>query len=98
MQRNFTFLEKDSWNIFLKIKTLKVRDYCNYTGRFRGAAHSTCNLRFNVPNEIPVVFPNVSNYDYHFIIKKLAKKFEEQLECLGENIKKYKTFSIPMEE
>ena len=22
----------------------------------RGAAHSICNLRFNVPNEIPVVF------------------------------------------
>ena len=31
----------------------KVRDYCHYTGKYRGAAHSICNLRFNVPNEIP---------------------------------------------
>ena len=28
-------------------------------------AHSICNLRFNVPSEIPVFFHNESNYDYH---------------------------------
>ena len=46
-----------------------------------------------MPNEIPVDFHNVSNCDYHFIIKELANQFEEQLECLGENKEKYKTFS-----
>ena len=45
-----------------------------------------------MPNEIPVVFPNGSNYDYHFIIKKLANEFEGQFECLGENKRKSKTF------
>ena len=34
----------------------EVRDHCHYTGKYRGAAHSICNLAFNVPNEIPVVF------------------------------------------
>ena len=34
----------------------KVRDHCHYTGKYRGAAHSICNLTFNVSNEIPVVF------------------------------------------
>ena len=43
----------------------------------------------------PVVFHNVSNYDYHFIIKELASKFEGQFECLGENTERYKTFSVP---
>ena len=23
----------------------KVRDYCHYTGKYRGAAHNICNLR-----------------------------------------------------
>ena len=51
-----------------------------------------------MPNEIPVVFYNSSNYDYHFIIKELGNKFEGQFECLVENTKKYKTFSIPVEK
>ena len=34
---------------------------------------STTNLKSNVSNEVPVVFHNGSNYDYHFIIKKISK-------------------------
>ena len=51
-----------------------------------------------MPNEIPVVFHNTSNYDYHFIIKELANRFEGQFECLGENSEKYKTFSVLIEK
>ena len=65
---------------------------------YRGAGHSICNLKFNVPNEIPVVFRNGLNYDYHFIIKELANEFEGQFECLGENTEKYKTFSDLIEK
>ena len=55
---------------FAKTETYgKVRDHCHHTGKYRDAAHSICNLRFNVPNEIPAVFHEGSNYDYHFIIK-----------------------------
>ena len=43
----------------------KVREHCHYTGKYGGESHSVCNLKFNVPNEIPVVFDNGSNYDYH---------------------------------
>ena len=45
-------------------------------GKYRGAAHSSCNLRHEIPKEIPVVFHNGSTYDYHFIIKRLAKEFK----------------------
>ena len=31
----------------------KVRDHCHYTGKYRDAAHSICNLKFNMPNEVP---------------------------------------------
>ena len=42
------------------------------------------------------MFHNGSTYDYHFIIHKLAKECDGQLECLGENTGKYITFSIPI--
>ena len=70
----------------------------SFTGKYRGAAHSICNLKFNVLNEISVVFHNGSNYGYHFIIKELADEFEGQFECLVENMEKYKTFSVPIEK
>ena len=57
--------------------------------------HSICNLKSNLPNEIPVVFHNGLNYDYHFIIRELANEFEGQ--CHRENTEKYKTFSVPIE-
>ena len=33
----------------------KVRDHYHYTGKYRGAAHDICNLRYNIQKEIPVV-------------------------------------------
>ena len=51
-----------------------------------------------MPNEIPVVFHNGSNYDYHFIIKELVNEFERQFEYLGENTKKVLDFPVPIEK
>ena len=76
----------------------KVRDHYHYTGKYRGAAHNTCSLKYKIPKEIPVVFHNGSTYDYHFIIEGLAKDFDVQLVCLGENTEKYITFSVPIKE
>ena len=79
-------------------KYVKVKDHCHYTGKYRGAAHDICNLRYKIPKEIPVVFHNGSTYDYHFIIKELAKEFEAEFECLVENTEKYITFSLPIKK
>ena len=76
----------------------KVRDHSHYTGKYRGAAHSICNLRYKIPKEIPVVFHNGSTYDYHFIIKQLAREFKGYFHCLGENTEKYITFSVPIKK
>ena len=47
-------------NKYLKDKKYyKVRDACDYTGEYRGAAYILCNLKCSVRK----------NYDYHFIIK-----------------------------
>ena len=79
-------------------KHYKVRDHCHYTGKYRGAAHNICNLRYKVPREISIVFHNGSIYDYHFIIKELVKEFDGNFECLGENTEKYIIFSAPIKK
>ena len=76
----------------------KVKDHCHYTGKYRGAAHNICNLRYKVPKEIPVVSHYGSTYDYHFIIEELVKEFEGNFGCLGENTEKYITFSVPLKK
>ena len=73
----------------------KVTDHCHYAAKYRGVSHSFCNLKINVPNEILVVF---RNYHYLFIIEELANEFEGKFECLRENMKKYKTSSVPIEK
>ena len=40
-----------------------VKGHCHYTGKYRGAAHDICNLRYKSPKEISVVFHNGSTYD-----------------------------------
>ena len=64
----------------------------------RGCAHNICNLRHKIPKEICIVFHNGSTYDYHFIIKQLAKESDGVFKCLGENTEKYITFSVPIKK
>ena len=41
-------------------------------GEYRGVSHMF-NLKYSMSKKNSIVFYNVSNYDYHFIIKELAK-------------------------
>ena len=75
----------------------KVKDHCHYTGKFRGAAHSKCNLNYKVPKDIPIIIHNAS-YDTHFIINQLAEEFNGELNCIRENMEKYITFSVPIKK
>ena len=46
MQTYVIFVEKKNLKISKSINYRKVRDHCYYTGKYRGAAHGTCNLKF----------------------------------------------------
>ena len=89
---NIVIFAKENF-IIIKItkytkKHHKVRDHDHYTGKFRDAGHSICNLRYAVQKEIPIISHNGSHYDYHFIIKELAKELQGQdFNCLGEKQK-----------
>ena len=50
---------KEYWKSLIKIKIIENSERCNYAGKYRGVAHSICNLKFNVPNEITVFFIGV---------------------------------------
>ena len=70
----------------------RVRDHCHYTGRYRGAAHNTCNLKYSKPNNISVFFHNLTGYDSHLFIKKLGVT-EGNIDCIPNNEENYISFS-----
>ena len=51
----------------------KVRDHCHVTGKFRGAAHWSCNINFQLSKKIPAIFHNLRGCDSHLIFSELNK-------------------------
>ncbi|PFX11357.1 hypothetical protein AWC38_SpisGene24958 [Stylophora pistillata] len=70
----------------------KVRDHCHYTGKFRGAAHNSCNLKFQRPKFTPVVLHNSANYDAHLFVRNLGVS-EGDIDCIPNNEEKYISFT-----
>ena len=73
-------------------KNGKVRDHCHFTGRYRGAAHNSCNLKYRKPKFTPVVFHNLSGYDSHLFIKNLGFSVGD-IDCIPNNEEKYISFT-----
>ena len=72
----------------------RVRDHCHFTGKFRGAACNSCNLKLRRQNNISVFFHNLAGYDSHLFIKKLrTSKKKENIACIPNNEEKYISFS-----
>ena len=93
-KKNAIYVKKSLAMIKKKFKIYQtVRDHCHYTGKFRGAAHSICNLNYKVPQKIPVKI-----HIGKIWLSLLAEEFKGQFECLGENIEKYISFSVPIKK
>ena len=74
-------------------KNPKVRDHCHYTHKYRGPAHSFCNLRYRIPSYISVVFHNFWGYDAHLFIRELGKRSDD-IGVIAKNKEDYITFFI----
>ena len=73
----------------------KVRDHCHYTSDYQGAAHNNCNLKYKIPDHIPIVFHNLSENDAHLFIKELGRKFnKDDIGVIAENKEKYISFNV----
>ena len=73
----------------------KVRDHCHYISLYRRAADNNCNLKYRIPDYIPIVFHNLSGYDAHLFIKELGRRFNKNdIGVIAENKEKYISFNV----
>ena len=66
----------------------KVRGHCHVTGRFRGAAHESCNLNFQLTKKVPVIFHNLRSYESHLIFNELVK-FDLKIKVMTNGLEEY---------
>ena len=59
----------------------KVRGYCDISGKFRGAAHFSCNCNLKISKKVPVMFHNLRGYDSHLIINEISN-FDEKVDVI----------------
>ena len=71
----------------------KVRDHCHITGKYRGAAHWSCNINLKLSKRIPVIFHKLRGYDSHLITKKMCK-LDVKIRVIPNGLEKYMAFTI----
>ena len=70
-----------------------MRDHCHVTGKYRGSAHTNCNLSYRLTNKIYVIFRNLRGYDSHLIMQEIGK-FNKGINVIPSNMEKYMAFMI----
>ena len=71
----------------------KVTDHCHITGKFRGAAHWDCNIKFQLTKKISVIFHNLKVYAGHLIFSEL-NKFDVKINVIPNGLEKYMAFFL----
>ena len=69
----------------------RVRDHCHVTGKFRGAAHWSCTISFQLTKKVPVIFHNLGGYNCHLIFNEL-NKFDVKISVIPNGSEKYMAF------
>ena len=72
----------------------KVRDHCHITGKYRGAAHSQCNLKLKIPKKLPIIFHNLEGYDGHIIFKELNNFDNIDIQVIPKTSEKYMSIIV----
>ena len=81
----------------------RVRGHDHVSGKYRGAAHSECNLQFRLRKSqqdekdscyIPVFFHNLRGYDSHILMQSIGKYKDLNLKVIANTMEKYISFSM----
>ncbi|XP_046399469.1 uncharacterized protein LOC124165964 [Ischnura elegans] len=75
----------------------RVKDHDHLTGRYRGPAHKLCNLKYKMPDFLPIFIHNLSAYDGHFIVRELAYD-EREIFVIPSTEEKYISFAKKIEK
>ena len=81
------------WEKLIDNDDEKVRDHCHMTGKFRGAAHWSCNINLQLTKKVPVIFHNLRGYDSHLIFCEL-NKFDVKIDVIPNRLEKYMAFFL----
>ena len=68
----------------------EIRDHYHVTGKFRGAAHWSCNINLQLTKKVPVIFQNFRGYDSHLIFSELSK-YHVKIDIIPNGLEKYMT-------
>ena len=77
------------WPFDPQYPEFKVRDHDHLTGKYRGAAHSICNLHLKQYKKIPVFLHNFRGYDGHLIALATEHFSQTKLKIIGQSYEKY---------
>lgn len=75
------------------MQTLRlIKKSCHISGKYRGAAHKSCNLNYQIPKVVAVILHNSGKYDTHLFVKELGN-IEGDINCIAETEENYISFS-----
>lgn len=72
----------------------RVRDHTHITGIYRGAAQVSCNLNYKQLIKIPVIFPNLKDYDGHPLLTGIEKLKDDIIDAIPCTLEKYIAFKL----
>jgi hypothetical protein len=76
-------------------RSYKVRYHDHRTGRYRGAAHTRCNITHYSNRYLPIFFHNLKGYDSHLILRVAVDIVDEKkITAIPQSTEKFMTFSI----
>ena len=85
---------QNCWICNEKIDDKKVRDHCHITGKYRGTAHSQCNLKLKISKKLPIIFHNLEGYDGHLIFRELNDFKDINIQVIPKANERYMSITV----